>query len=774
MDMRFSFAKATGATIGWGLRNVVRRSGANMPGKIALYIDPQFVSHLAPRIGEGLVVVVGTNGKTTVTNLLANIVEGSGKRVACNRTGANLRSGIATTLMQSKGDDWGILECDELWLPKVLAQLPVNYVVLLNLFRDQLDRCGEIDRIQDGIVSALGYSPNATLIYNADDPLCAMVAERAAALEGRESTRSIAFGTGESMGLEQNVVSDATMCQRCSSMFEYTYRQYGQLGAYHCPTCSFARPDLDYIATDIRLDAQSLSFSLDKVENNGGGDGGNSGETSTRIATFKASFPGTYMVYNLMAAAVAADVIGCPAVLTQEVIDSFDPQNGRLQDYSIGGRRVLLNLAKNPTGFNQNLRIVAYDKRPKVVAFFINDKEADGHDISWIWDIDFEELVAQHDCTVFAGGIRKNDLQVRLKYAGIDSQLVDSIDDVIAAVPNLEGPMCDADIYAIANYTALPVVKASLDAAMDATGTATGAGTSSVATSDPSTPKASAADAPEACATNNRQASPTAPASTVSKENPLVIAHLFPDLMNLYGDGGNVRILEQRCRWRGIPVEVQRIRHGDEIDFANVDLVFLGGGPDREQRLASKMLMEMRDDIAGFVEDDGAMLAICGGYQVLGNVWLLGDEEVPGLGIVDIETRRPGTSADRLIDNIVLDSPLSTHPVVGYENHAGRTYLGHGIECFGKVISTTGRGNNEEDKVDGVHYRNLIGTYFHGPLLSKNPEIADYLIRQALRRRLARLDMEEDGSTILQPIDDTAELAANAFMCNRLKVPFDL
>ena len=261
-----------------------------------------------------------------------------------------------------------------------------------------------------------------------------------------------------------------------------------------------------------------------------------------------------------------------------------------------------------------------------------------------------------------------------------------------------------------------------------------------------------------------------------------------------------MRALEQRCRWRGIPVEVRRVRHGETTDLHEADLVFMGGGPDREQRLASQELMRMKNDLRAFVEEDGALLAICGGYQILGSKWLLGDEIVEGLSIVDIETRRPGTSANRLIDNIVLDSSLAKRPVVGYENHAGRTYLGAAVQPFGKVISSTGGGNNEHDRADGVIYRNLVGTYLHGPLLPKNPEVADFLLQCALEHRAARLGDSREGTAcaapasggvvcaapgsgaaayaapasggapVLPPLDDTEEQAANEHMCTRLGV----
>lgn len=759
MGLRFGLAKMIGATLTWGLRSVCHRPAANTPGKIALYADPALISDLAPRLRRGSVIVVGTNGKTTVTNLLADVVERSGQSVVCNRTGANLDSGVATALLQSKGADWGVFESDELWMAKILPHLQSNYVVLLNLFRDQLDRCGEIDRIQDSIVATLGKSPKTVLVYNADDPLCAMIAERAAALPGRETTPSVPFGVAESMDLAQNAVADATVCQRCSSMFEYGFRQYGQLGEYRCPNCGFARPELEFSAEDVELGARGLKFAAvdRRASADAAGDAGAAWSCDVR-----ASFSGAYMVYNLLAVATAASLLGCAPDDVAEAIDAFDPKNGRLQDYEIEGHRVLLNLAKNPTGFNQNLRIVAQDAGPKAVAFFVNDKEGDGRDVSWIWDIDFEELASQRDCIVFVGGERRNDLQVRLKYAGVDARLIGGVDEVFAALSAGVGLPADAGVYAIANYTALPVVHAALnEAAKRAAAGEGGSREDAPASGDHVAASAPAAAAPTPTAVDGA-ASASAPAIADEQDPPLVIAHMFPDLLNLYGDGGNVRALEQRCRWRGIPVEVRRVEHGQTIDLSEVDLAFLGGGPDREQKLASSQLMRMRDDIARFVEEDGALLAICGGYQILGKTWLLGEEEVEGLGVLDIETHRPGTSADRLIGNVVLDSTVASRPVVGYENHAGRTYLSAGMKALGSVRA--GKGNNGEDGVDGALHRNVVATYLHGPLLPKNPEVADYLIRAALKRRSARTGV---SACELAPLDDAVEVAANEYVVAR-------
>ena len=175
-------------------------------------------------------------------------------------------------------------------------------------------------------------------------------------------------------------------------------------------------------------------------------------------------------------------------------------------------------------------------------------------------------------------------------------------------------------------------------------------------------------------------------------------------------------------------------------------------------RYPDPMSCDLRDELAAYVEGDGPLLAICGGYQILGRQWLWGDELVPGLGLIDMETRRPGTSADRLIDNMVLESPLAAHPVVGYENHAGRTHLGEGVTPLGRVLY--GHGNDGITGYEGVLYKNVVGTYVHGPLLPKNPGVADYLIARAMERKY--------GTAELEPLDDTEELAANEVMYHRL------
>ena len=778
MGLRFGIARAVGAVSSWTLKKVFHRAAANFPGKVGLYADPQLIADLRPRLREGAVVVVGTNGKTTVTNLLADALEAAGKAVACNRTGANLDSGVATALLRTQEADWGVLESDELWLAKILPQLRPRYVVLLNLFRDQLDRMGEIDHIQASIADALSASPATALVYNCDDPLCQAIAAKV-------ENQLIPFGIGEDLGLSQNTVSDTGICQICDTPLEYRWRQYGQLGAYRCPNCGFERTEPVYSAHDVVLSEGGVSLSV------------RHGASETRVHS---ALAGSYMAYNLLAVCAAADCCNASPQAVDAAIQAFAPHNGRLQHYDIDGCSILLNLAKNPTGFNQNLRIVERETGNRAVAFFINDKEADGHDVSWLWDVDFQELAGTDDVLAFAGGTRSHDMQVRLKYAGIEAELVDGAADFVAKA---QSTAPDAKLFLIANYTALPAVKAELDHLAAQKAGLMGHSNGPIAQDERQDSRDERkvfaderqdsqgersnlqGDSPahlderqvdrgeRPCSPGERSNTPDewtkepVLPETRSGEK-LVIVHLYPELLNLYGDGGNVAILAERARRRGIEVEVVRIGHGERLDLSDADIAFLGGGPDREQRLASHDLLEQADELRAYVEDDGVLLAICGGYQILGHEWILGDDSVPGLGIVDIVTKRAeGGSHNRLVGNIVLESPLAHMAVVGYENHAGRTFLGPGCKSFGYVIGHHGKGNNDSDGVDGVRYRNVVGTYLHGPLLSKNPEVADQLIERALARRAAK---ENRAAAALAPLDDAEERAANEFMRHKLGV----
>ncbi|MCF0103913.1 MAG: glutamine amidotransferase [Eggerthellaceae bacterium] len=239
----------------------------------------------------------------------------------------------------------------------------------------------------------------------------------------------------------------------------------------------------------------------------------------------------------------------------------------------------------------------------------------------------------------------------------------------------------------------------------------------------------------------------------MSEPRRIKIGHLFPELLNLYGDRGNIVCLMQRCKWRGIQAQSKAFEQGDKIAFSELDIVLLGGGSDREQKIACKTLRSIKKDFKKYVEDGGAVIAICGGYQLLGSYYQTINDKIEGLEIVDIYTDQ---GVGRLIGNIILKSPLAKMPVVGFENHGGRTYTNE-YEPFGEVLY--GNGNHENSGQEGIVYNNLIGTYLHGPLLPKNPEIADYFISKALERNC--------GYGQLEPLEDAEEKAANKYICKR-------
>lgn len=233
----------------------------------------------------------------------------------------------------------------------------------------------------------------------------------------------------------------------------------------------------------------------------------------------------------------------------------------------------------------------------------------------------------------------------------------------------------------------------------------------------------------------------------------LRIGHLYPDLLNLYGDRGNIACLMQRCIWRGIEAETIEFELQDEVDFSSLDIVLLGGGSDREQMIVCQKLKAIQKDFKAYVEDGGVVIAVCGGYQLLGNYYKTDEGVMEGLELVDLYTEQ---EEGRLIDNIVLKSDLFDMPVVGFENHGGRTHIGNN-KPFGKVLY--GSGNDGVSGYEGVVYKNVIGTYLHGPLLPKNPQVCDWLIARALERKYKTADLE--------PLDDTQEIAANAYIYER-------
>lgn len=238
------------------------------------------------------------------------------------------------------------------------------------------------------------------------------------------------------------------------------------------------------------------------------------------------------------------------------------------------------------------------------------------------------------------------------------------------------------------------------------------------------------------------------------------VCHLYPDLLNLYGDRGNIIAFQQRCRWRDLPVQVHSLNLGEKVDFQKYDFVFLGGGSDREQTLVSVDLMKRRDEFAAAIEDGLVVLAICGGFQLLGSYFMSRNgENIPCLDVLDFYTK---AGERRLVGNVAIEVDLngSSFKVVGFENHSGLTFLGNN-KPLGRVLS--GNGNNGRDGLEGVRYKNVFGSYLHGPLLPKNVRLTDYLIGLCLERRGIKKE--------LKPLDDSFEKRACEIMLRRMGLP---
>lgn len=238
------------------------------------------------------------------------------------------------------------------------------------------------------------------------------------------------------------------------------------------------------------------------------------------------------------------------------------------------------------------------------------------------------------------------------------------------------------------------------------------------------------------------------------KELKITVAHLYPDLLNLYGDMGNIAVLRRRAEKRGIEIQICEYGIDDTIDLANTDIIYIGGGSDKEQKTVCEKLSEIKSKLKEYAEGGGCILGVCSGYEILGKYYKTETETVPGLEILDICTEY---GKSRLIDNIIINCPLTGSTIVGFENHSGRVAIGN-CTPLGTVL--TGNGNNGSDKTEGVVYKNIIATYIHGPLLPKNPDVADHLIKAAIKQRYGK-DIE------LAPLDDTIENQAHQYCVNR-------
>ncbi|MBI4278939.1 MAG: Mur ligase family protein [Armatimonadetes bacterium] len=426
--------------------------GTTMPGRVARAIEPRVVPTLAGRLRHGTMVVTGTNGKTTTSRLVAHILEHAGLVPIHNRAGANLAAGIAAALVEHATlggvprGDVGVFEVDEATLPRVVDGLRPRAVILTNLFRDQLDRYGEIDLVAAGWRQTVSVLPaSATVILNADDPLVADVAGavRAGGAEvlafGVEDP-ACGLGAGEG-GAPPEHTAEARYCYRCGRPYLYTTVYYGHMGHYRCSGCDAARPAPQVVAREVRLRGiEGTRFLL---------------EGPGAAFAVRTVLPGLYNVYNILAACACCLAMGVAPETVERAVENFTPAFGRAEQMRIDGREAVMLLAKNPAGFNEVLRTVLRSGEAPVVLIAINDLTADGRDISWLWDVDFEMLAGRAQAVVDTG-IRGEDMALRLKYAGVAEERVLLEKDWERALrAALERVPEDKRLFILPTYTAM-------------------------------------------------------------------------------------------------------------------------------------------------------------------------------------------------------------------------------------------------------------------------------------------------------------------------------
>ncbi|MEW6771020.1 MAG: MurT ligase domain-containing protein [Bacillota bacterium] len=421
------------------------RRGSSLPGMVALRLFPGVLAALAGQVRSGTVLVTGTNGKTTTNNMLARVLEGAGYKVITNREGANLITGVTTAFLRAcrfggrLDCDWALLEVDEAAFPRVAEILSPRVVVITNFFRDQLDRYGELDKTVSFIRNALGSIPSVKLVLNADDPLVAQLADT--------GLPRIFYGLGAPTRGEnvRSVTREARFCPYCGQEFVYAYYHYSQLGAYRCPDCGFARPAAEVEARRIRIRNGVTECTVRVKE---------------KILGLTLPTGGFYNVYNSLAVFGAALYLGITPEAVAASLSRYVPATGRLQEFRHRGRAVYLNLVKNPAGFNESLQLLTTAPERKDVFIALNDNDADGRDISWIWDVDFECLEGCASILRFiCSGKRAEEMALRLKYAGVPAEKIEACADLAAAVRKTLGGTGDG-VYFLATYTALwPVEK---------------------------------------------------------------------------------------------------------------------------------------------------------------------------------------------------------------------------------------------------------------------------------------------------------------------------
>ena len=453
-DPRLSAAIGVARAAQLASRRLGTGGGSTVPGVVARRVDPKVLGKLSRRLPLGSAAITGTNGKTTTTRMIGKILQSAGVRAVNNSTGANLVTGVTAAVVSDASlsgrpsSEMGLFEVDEASVPRVAAEAELKILTVLNLFRDQLDRYGELAYTGKVIASAFADLPrDGAVVLNADDPLVAHL--------GPSAANPVFYGVDEpalDTGPLQHV-ADSKDCPICGTPLDYSAVYMGHVGVYNCPTGDFARPEPAYQARGIRLEGgRGSTFLLSTPK----------GEREVRL-----TLPGLYNVYNALAAAAVAGEAGVGLDDVVKGIGEFGGAFGRVERIEANDKEAFLLLIKNPVGFNEILRTFVTGAEAKNVLIAINDNDADGRDVSWLWDVDFEMLAdaraeGRTNAAPFTvSGIRANDMAVRLKYA--DLPVGEVIPDRAEAIKTaLDATPPGETLYVLPTYTAMLEIRKTL------------------------------------------------------------------------------------------------------------------------------------------------------------------------------------------------------------------------------------------------------------------------------------------------------------------------